>query len=462
MGIQGIEQRPQQNIQQPPFNEFPYFIPGIHTRLDIQNGSDYQKTKNKLMDHGSLSDYITFFDTFTYEEGLPQNWQSLKSLKGRQVGFSMKTQMDLLDDPKNLQKLKRWTQKTKQDIIGFKLEYLTDHLVYPIIYEKNLHDPTRLENKLYGNADIEETVSEMERNGSVKKAIKRIKHFFLSPQTPEGSLAVMTSTKGDTGLVTDDGENISYPDSYFFILQKKNGKVINYTVKTDFSLNHCREAIEKLTGRKLSNNLSLEDYIDNLALITKDSQKEVQNPSDVIGVLEKIKPAYAFQDIGWKNVYEDIQQAMNLYNFNQKTQDIISEFEAYALEGTHTRNELQKAVAATILRIGKQYFHEDRMVAKEIAMDRNQWITIADTKSKTFGRIMEQVAILPGCAGGGKITSITTFGGNRLVSQDKKQEWFECGKCSYKATGPIGDGPCPGCGVTKEEYAKQTGQPICV
>ncbi len=36
------------------------------------------------------------------------------------------------------------------------------------------------------------------------------------------------------------------------------------------------------------------------------------------------------------------------------------------------------------------------------------------------------------------------------------QEWFICPKCHYQADGPIGD-TCPGCGLTKEAYAKETG-----
>ncbi len=39
-------------------------------------------------------------------------------------------------------------------------------------------------------------------------------------------------------------------------------------------------------------------------------------------------------------------------------------------------------------------------------------------------------------------------------------EWFVCKSCHYKATGPIGD-TCPGCHITKEEYAKKTGEPVC-
>jgi len=36
------------------------------------------------------------------------------------------------------------------------------------------------------------------------------------------------------------------------------------------------------------------------------------------------------------------------------------------------------------------------------------------------------------------------------------QEWFVCPKCGYAADGPIGN-KCPGCNLTKEEYAEETG-----
>lgn len=40
-----------------------------------------------------------------------------------------------------------------------------------------------------------------------------------------------------------------------------------------------------------------------------------------------------------------------------------------------------------------------------------------------------------------------------------KQEWFTCPKCNYHADGPIGN-TCPGCGLTKEKFAKEGGK-VC-
>lgn len=41
-----------------------------------------------------------------------------------------------------------------------------------------------------------------------------------------------------------------------------------------------------------------------------------------------------------------------------------------------------------------------------------------------------------------------------------ESEWFKCPKCDYQADGPVGD-KCHSCGLTKEEYAKESKEPVC-
>ncbi len=41
-----------------------------------------------------------------------------------------------------------------------------------------------------------------------------------------------------------------------------------------------------------------------------------------------------------------------------------------------------------------------------------------------------------------------------------EQEWFNCPECNYQADGPVGN-TCPGCGITKEDYVKESGKEIC-
>jgi len=49
---------------------------------------------------------------------------------------------------------------------------------------------------------------------------------------------------------------------------------------------------------------------------------------------------------------------------------------------------------------------------------------------------------------------------NNLNSLFNSNEWFTCPKCNYKAHGPIGN-TCPGCGITKEQYAAEAGEDTC-
>lgn len=58
--------------------------------------------------------------------------------------------------------------------------------------------------------------------------------------------------------------------------------------------------------------------------------------------------------------------------------------------------------------------------------------------------------------------SVSDFSGEENKYGIGNQKWFECPNlsCQYKANGPIGDRPCPGCGLTKEDYAK-AGNKVC-
>lgn len=75
-----------------------------------------------------------------------------------------------------------------------------------------------------------------------------------------------------------------------------------------------------------------------------------------------------------------------------------------------------------------------------------------------FGHEPPKVAGSCGSTGNkDKFTSSNIFSkGSFLNSSFGEQEWFHCPKCDYQADGPIGD-TCPGCKLTKAEYARQTG-----
>lgn len=73
--------------------------------------------------------------------------------------------------------------------------------------------------------------------------------------------------------------------------------------------------------------------------------------------------------------------------------------------------------------------------------------------------IMPVRQTMTGCGSSGDASldslpfSVSEFG-------KEKQEWFKCPKCGWEASGPIGNGPCGRCGLTKEKFAKEGGK-VC-
>lgn len=434
-----------------------------------------QVTERRPDERSSLADYIAYFDSNWQKEGLPHDWWNLIGKKS-EIGFSMRTQMALLKDPNDTKAVAEWTQETKQDLFGFKLEVLSNHLVYPCKYERSSTDPTRLESRDYSNKDITETVSDKERNGSVKESMKAMKDYFLSENTPDGSIAVMASPLGNSGLKTDKGQNIDYPDSYFFIMQKEGDTVVNYTVKTDFSTEESREVIYQLTGIKLTPAAPLEDYTRTIATINPGQDDRIRSVSDVVRILQTVRPSHAFKDdqknspIGWNEVYRDIALGDNLYKFNNKTMEVIKKFEAYCLRGRHTKLDFQKAIAGSILLMSALFIAEEgQNTVTQIPMTQNEWSSVpVDLATQylpgfigqSYGSVLERVSERPGCAGGGKKVTVETVGGVRMGQVNRANnevlgqcQKIRCGNCSWEANDDEAEKitkgtltKCPDCG----------------
>lgn len=416
--------------------------------------------------------WIQYFDNNSQREGLSEDWYNLRSQRTfRQVGFMMRRQMDALKDPSDMDAVADWAGKTRRDLQGFKLEFLSDHNVYPrkyhIVRSLDPTQPVRIEDPLYGRskdpryqfADIEEVVSEEERNGSIKRAMREIKTFMAD--APVGSMTVLTSPLGPSGLKTDDGQEIVYPDSYFFVKVKTSPtEVMNYTIKTNFNLQESRTVIAKLTGIELTREDPIEAYAHALTKIQPGAKNGIHTIFDIVDLLEQVHPAAPFVDKQngkvntWRDVRDDIVQGEKLYGFDQATTAIIDEFSSYAEEGGHTKNDLQKAIAVAILRMGEQFFSRNQ--PRPFVKQSGRWITPG--RIGTFGDTLAKTAERPGCAGGGSATVSTAGGERNGLFDNGNQEGFSCSECSYKASAGtrVGD-TCPGCGFTKDQYAEKYG-----
>jgi len=88
-----------------------------------------------------------------------------------------------------------------------------------------------------------------------------------------------------------------------------------------------------------------------------------------------------------------------------------------------------------------------------------------NTKESIYALGMQPVRVVAtgcGASGGFSVNQVnqlmsSPFSVSEFAKNGTNQEWFSCPKCSYKADGPIGN-RCPGCGLTKEQYAEKGGE----
>lgn len=452
------------------------------SEVDGYQSSEDRRTQFERPQEGAGTEaWISYFDSNWQKEGLPRDWYNLRSRQNqKKVGFMMKRQMDALKDPSKREEVLDWAKKTRRDLQGFKLEFLSDHIVYPrkyqIITTGKPDEPYRIEDPMYGKskdsrytyADIEEVVSEEERKGSVKWAMREIKSFLST--APEGSMTVLTSPLGPTGLKTDMGEKgeIEYEDTYFFVGVKISPtEIMNYTIKTDFTLKDARAVISQLTGTELPQDASLEEYAYTLAKI-KPGERGIKNIFDIVDILKKVHPDAPFVEkqsrkiTDWKEVYDDIVHGEDLYNFDKETTAIIDDFSTYAeAEVVRSKLDHQKGISATILNMAKHFFTTEQtdQHKKHRKMTPQQWYRLVPGGGGNFGSILTQTTLRLGCSGGGGSATVSTAGGERNGSINKgSEEGFSCSECSFKALAgnPVGD-TCPGCGFTKQQYAEKYG-----
>lgn len=382
-----------------------------------------------------LENLISFFDNNWRAQKLPEDWFNLK----KKVGFSMQTQMDLLKDT-TPESIAAWMKKTDYMVRGFTLEYLSpDNVMYPCKYEPDPDEPTNMIDKSYGNTDMVAMVSEKERNGSVRESLGKLKTFFLNG----GDMAVMVSPRGPSGLTTDDGAPVNYRDSFFFVMKRdeQTGAVMNYTVKTDFTHQECREVIYQLTGKRLSPTAPLEDYARAIACFKKGKMNPVRNVSDVVDILAETRfekgSTKVFEDVNFESVYQDIEDAESLYE-NDIAREMLTDFKAYCQKGEHTKLELQKALAATILRISKAVMEEEE-VSKEVSMLRDEWYK-PHARDLNYGRVLTGLTTRAGCAGGGEnnmyVQSVTPRVGSAGGEDQYGPLKFICPACDYENERP--------------------------
>ncbi len=392
-----------------------------------------------------LQEQIDYFDQNYRREGLPRDWWNIND-----VGFSMKRQMRLLEETGDVNQVER-------DLRGFALEYLRQGTVFPFEYEIVNGE---LVDRKYAGRRMLDTVDKKERGGGVLESLSLIREHLLEGE--DGATAIMVSPPGWTGLRMDNGASIEYEDTQTFYFKKVGDRVLGAGLRTDFNLQEARMLIKYLTGQELPISASIIDCVKAISTINP-SADGIGSTNDLIKILKKVKresrPAearYAYKDKPWEDMERDMERREELYEFDERTGEIINEFTEYVLSGEHTQLEIQRVLAATFLRLSKYFLVDKKIQYGEIHMDTYQVRDIAAMRAMTYGQVVEEVQKLPGCAGGGSsttsVTSITERLGLVLEPDKYGKRTFncpnipQCGKLITRRKNELVSN-CPYCGT---------------
>jgi hypothetical protein len=401
----------------------------------------------------SLERQIDYFDQNYREEDLPRQWWNIND-----VGFSMKAQMRLLAEVGDR---KTWVNQVERDLRGFCLEYLKQGTVFPFEYEIVNGE---LVDRKYGRKMLA-TVDPKERGGAVFESLSLIQNYLIEGE--DGATAVMINPPGDTGLLMDNGRRIVYEDTMTFHFQKKGNKVIGTTLRTDFDLIKAKELVEQLTGRKLPQWASAIDCVRAIAFRDGENNSSNITLQSLIDTLEAIqKSRFSYKEKTWSDMRRDIEdeRRKELYKFDEKTGEIINEFKEYMLSGEHTELEIRKALAVPFLMLSKYFLVDKKVHYEETCMETYNPRHITRSRAITYGQIIEQVQQLPGCAGNGNKSSVTSitdrvvslFGNETSLSSDTL--CCTCPFCNKEVEAVISEGKisCPNC-KKSATWSKPTG-----
>ncbi len=420
-----------------------------------------------------------------------KNQQDMYLLPG--TGFQVRTQVDLLlENHKNGVPLSDSLQQVEQDLQGFKTEYLLELPVFPIVLEKQEYEgKTRLVGALYGGKPFADAISSDERDGVVKKSTEKIEETLLTAEP--GTMVIMTSPAGWSGYQTKDNkleplnpydikmgnaEEIEYPDSQTYCFQvQKDGSIRGFTLKTDMTLSQNKQLLKNLGVPEdafqsvVDNRADIKRVVESVVVI---DPKEDESIEDIAQNIQHIKGGeVAYKDSAdrsrtFAEMMDLLQNPDSLWTLDATVKSYIDPLKAYISQritdsDEETRGDLETAMGLTALKL----MHEIRPPKqKKKVMWRGARYDIEDRIVSPFDAqdTLEEMRKIAGCAGGGKkkniLNSITPRTG--FNKDDDEQEWFSCPKCGYRASGPIGNGPCPNpeCRLTQEQAAEE-GYIVC-
>lgn len=411
------------------------------------------------------------------------------------TGFSMQAQMQRLFDslesplscPEEFQtRVGQWIEETEIDIVTFNLEYLSDTCVYPIQLAQN--NRGEIVCPQYGNVRYEDIVQDTERSGAVKDSSRHISAFLAS--AAPGSTAFFTSPPGWSGLATDQGAPITFPDTQTYLFRvRHDGSIEAATVQTDMTLSQNKKLLES-AGQHFSEDFDrtpLQEQITDVvgrvvAFDTGAGLAEIPF-EEIVRRMQKITGSeIASKGVSFGAIYHDLSKIDELMQVDSIRKQLIDTLKTdlrqitrAVLQGEATLSDFARKIGSTVLSLAAYAAHDQKQVgvAKEYPSDvfeGTQYGYIPSFTSVNSSSTLSFLQSKPGCNGGGgsidlsggRTTAVLSAGGFRIgqvgqsaTENSEKWEW-KPGTCRPYPGGcgrkNVDVGPCDLCRKCQRDY----------
>lgn len=359
----------------------------------------------RQFDRETLAGEVSYIDSHLVQEGLEEGWEKLSG-----TGFSTENQITFLHSAladttySPQERLRNWLVGTEAELKGFVREYLEkkdngdENLSFPVSYAiKERGGRMRMINTFHGSSKLlEQTVSKTERNGAVWDVlVHKIEPFFLD--APDGSIAYFISKDGLSGMKDDKGNELIFPHSFTYAMQKRGDEVVGIGIKNDFSAKEHNAFIKRMTGESLSEDASDEEYVRAVGMYRSDEVDKhgIATLEDVVNNMRDARfdvsggKLSVYKKQMWNQVYKDISRMDDLWEIDNESQQKIKEFLDFAESGQWDDPTLQKAMALTILRVKR--IQEARFITSQGVV----W----PQATKLYGDDVRAIQAAAGCAG---------------------------------------------------------------
>lgn len=275
--------------------------------------------------------------------------------------------------------------------------------------------------KVGGEYRVDKKREEAEAEGFIKT-----EKVMCSKDTQVGTMMLSVSPKG--------GENSLYQHNFYdiFTLKEENGK------------RHAE-------ARRYSSALSIEEY--------KAKLSPLSFMGDIIDDVDFLSKPIKIDNVFFEN-------ADQVHAYLHRNHDFMSreDFESILLACESLKQEYIRTRSPRVLDAIMNKADSKAGLVKHDFFVGGVLLRI-DQEIDFYGRqSVRQVAGGCGPSSGfskNNVTNNSVLSNPFSVSEfGTDQEWFICPMCGFEADGPVGN-KCPGCGLTKEDYAEESGEMVC-